>query len=257
MREGYDAHRARPRPGPPKLRGRLRGAAGLAFQAPRGHRHQGGPLGREAQRKSCDWRAQLRIADEYQPTIENELLAGHSRDQDRCDDRANRRPAYARRPKRIRDYPVLGNPRYDVPRPKTLYQRVICVNRDGCPLDPQHPQAYIVTENLRIEIVDEQARQRSRDRAGQPLHRRLGQRQPERSPTPRATTSGVKRRRAGGGGGAETGKSTPAVRLHPPDPLHQRPGRIEVENDRDRRGTQPLVVRAVDAADNAAAGRSR
>ena len=44
-----------------------------------------------------------------------------------------------------------------MPRPKTLYERVLCVNRHGCSLGLPDPQAYILTENLRLEIVDEQA----------------------------------------------------------------------------------------------------
>jgi hypothetical protein len=109
------------------LRGRrsfhvaYREAAGLVFQAPPGTVIKEVRWGGEAKRKSCEWRAQLRIADEFEPAIKNELLAGHRRDQERCADRDPMVAHTARRPRKIRTYSILGNPKYTsrVPRRST------------------------------------------------------------------------------------------------------------------------------------------
>jgi hypothetical protein len=226
-----------------------REAAGLVFQAPPGTVIKEVRWGGEAKRKSCEWRAQLRIADESEPAIKNELLAGHRRDHDRCADRDPMQAHTARRPRKIRTYPVLGNPRYDVPRPKTLYQRVICVNRDGCPLDPQRPQAYIVTENIRIEIVDEQAPSQLAATGGDLFG---GWINGDRTLTYLATDdgSGVKSVRAVNDGGAELGTLTQSCVFTRPVPCPNGGGSLDINIARARQGTQNVALQAFDAADN-------
>ncbi|HEY6815618.1 MAG TPA: hypothetical protein VI168_08780, partial [Croceibacterium sp.] len=204
--------------------------------------------GGAAARTSCDWLAQLRIADETQPTARNALLAGSKRDQRRCDDRRRPGPLRIARPKTIRDYPVLGNPKYDVARPKTLYQRVLCVNRRGCPLGSD-PQAYILTENLRLEIVDEQAPSQLAATAGDLFGGWINN---DRTLNYTATDegSGIKIVRAVNDGGAELGSLTQSCVFTRPVPCPNGPGSLTVRVDRARQGTQNVALQAFDAADN-------
>jgi hypothetical protein len=225
-----------------------RGVAALAFQAPPGTVIKRVLWGGAAARGSCDWLAELRIADETEPTARNALLAGSKRHQGRCDDRRRPGPLRIARPKTIRDYPVLGNPRYDVPRPKTLYQRVLCVNQHGCPLSSD-PQAYILTENLRLEIVDEQAPSQLAATGGDLFG---GWINGNRTLNFTATDdgSGVKSVRAVTDQGAEVASYANTCLFTRPVPCPNGSGSLTVRVDRARQGTQNVALQAFDAADN-------
>jgi len=224
---------------------RYRDVAGLAFQAPPGTVIKSVRWGGAARRNSCDWLAQLRIADEHQPTVRNELLAGHKRDQKRCQDRFRPHTARARK---IRTYSILGNPKYEVPRPKTLIQRVVCVNRRGCPLGSQ-PQAYIVTQNIRIEIVDEQAPDQLAATGGDLFG---GWINGDRTLNYTASDigSGIKIVRAVNDTGAEIAKSTNNCLFSRPLPCPNGGGLLRIQINQARQGTQNVALQALDAADN-------
>jgi hypothetical protein len=225
-----------------------RGVAGLSFQAPPGTVIKRVLWGGAAARRSCDWLAQLRIADENQPTARNELLAGHKRDQKRCDDRRRPGPLRIARPKKIRGYTVLGNPKYDVPRPKTLYQRVLCINRRGCPLGSD-PQAYILTENLRLEIVDEQAPTQLAAIGGDLFGGWINNNR-TLNYTASDDGSGVKTVRAVNDSGAEIASITNNCLFTRPVPCPNGAGSLIIRVDRARQGTQNVALQAFDAADN-------
>ncbi|MEA2361315.1 MAG: hypothetical protein QOD71_460 [Thermoleophilaceae bacterium] len=225
---------------------RYRDVAGLVFRAPPGTVIKSVQWGGDARRRSCDWLAQLRIIDENQPGVKNELLAGHSRGLDRCPDREPLHPA---RPKRIRTYNILGNPRYDVPRPKVLAQRVICVNRHGCPL-AEKPQAYIVTQNLRIEIVDEQPPTQLTVTGGDVFGGWINSDR-NLSFTASDSGSGVKTVRAVNDAGTEIGNLTRDCFFTRPVPCPNDPGSLNVQVRRAREGTQTVGVQALDAGGNA------
>ena len=232
-----------------RFRVAYREAAGLVFQAPPGTVIKQVRWGGEAKRKSCDWRAQLRIADEHQPAVRNAMLAGHRRDQKRCADRDPMNFRTAKRPRKIHTYPILGNPRYSVPRPKTLYQRVICVNRDGCPLDPRRPMAYIVTENIRIEIVDEQTPGQLAATGGDLFGGWINS---DRTLNFFAADvgSGVRSVRAVNDVGAELGRFTQGCIFTRPVPCPNGAGSLGISLARARQGTQNVALQAFDAADN-------
>jgi hypothetical protein len=226
-----------------------REAAGLVFQAPPGTVIKQVRWGGEAKRKSCDWRAQLRIADEQQPAVKNALLAGHRRDGKRCADRDPMTFHTMKRPRKIHTYSLLGNPKYGVPRPKTLYQRVICVNRDGCPLDPRRPMAYIVTENIRIEIVDEQPPAQLAATGGDLFGGWINS---DRTLNYVATDpgSGVRAVRAVNDTGIELGRFTGDCIFTRPVPCLNGGGTLGILVGRARQGTQNVALQAFDAADN-------
>jgi hypothetical protein len=238
-----------PIPGRRSFRVAYREAAGLVFQAPPGTVIKEVRWGGEAKRKSCDWLPQLRIADEYQPQVKNALLAGKRRDDKRCADRDPMAARAANRPRRIRKYAILGNPKYDVPRPKTLYQRVICVNRDGCPLHPQRPMAYIVTENVRIEIVDEESPSQLTATGGDLFGGWINS---DRTLNYVAADegSGVKSVRALNDSGAELGSFTNDCVYTRPVPCPNGGGSLHISVGRARQGTQNVALQAFDAADN-------
>lgn len=225
---------------------RYRDVAGLVFRAPPGTVIKSVQWGGELKRRSCDWLAQLRIVDETEPAVKNELLAGHKRSQQRCRDHEPIGPA---RPARIRSYNVLGNPRYDVPRPKLLAQRVICVNRRGCPLADK-PQAYVVTQSLRIEIVDEQPPSQLALTGGDLFG---GWVNSDRTLSFTATDigSGVKTVRAINDSGSEIGRVNRNCLFTRPVPCPNDPGSLNINVGRARQGTQPVALQAFDAADNA------
>src|SRR5918996_474428 len=226
-----------------RFRVAYRQAAGLVFQAPPGTVIKQVRWGGEAKRKSCDWRAQLRIADEQQPMVRNALLAGHRRDQKRCADRDPMTFRTTKRPRKIHSYSILGNPRYGVPRPKTLYQRVICVKRNGCPLDPRRPMAYIVTENIRIEIVDEQAPSQLAATGGNLFGGWINS---NRTLNFAASDdgSGVKSVRALNDQGAEIASYANTCLFTRPLPCPNGVGSLTIRVDRARHGTQNVALQA-------------
>ena len=224
---------------------RYRDVAALVFQAPPGTVIKTVRWGGRPWRNSCDWLPQLRIMDEHQPAVKNELLAGRSRDNKRCSDSE----VGAARPPRIRHYPVLGNPKYDVPRPKYLVQRVLCVNRRGCALGSR-PQAFIVTENLRLEIVDEQGPSQLAVTGGDLFGGWINS---DRTLTYTAADdgSGIKTVRAVNDQAAEIGKITNDCLFTRPVPCPNGPGSLAIDIRSARQGTQNVALQAFDAADNA------
>ena len=224
---------------------RYRDVAALVFQAPPGTVIKTVRWGGRPWRNSCDWLPQLRIMDEHQPAVKNELLAGRSRDNKRCSDSE----VGAARPPRIRRYAVLGNPKYDVPRPKYLVQRVLCVNRRGCALGSR-PQAFIVTENLRLEIVDEQGPSQLAVTGGDLFGGWINS---DRTLTYTAADdgSGIKTVRAVNDQAAEIGKITNDCLFTRPVPCPNGPGSLAIDIRSARQGTQNVALQAFDAADNA------
>ena len=224
---------------------RYRDVAALVFQAPPGTVIKTVRWGGRPWRNSCDWLPQLRIMDEHHPAVKNELLAGRSRDNKRCSDSE----VGAARPPRIRRYAVLGNPKYDVPRPKYLVQRVLCVNRRGCALGSR-PQAFIVTENLRLEIVDEQGPSQLAVTGGDLFGGWINS---DRTLTYTAADdgSGIKTVRAVNDQAAEIGKVTNDCLFTRPVPCPNGPGSLAIDIRSARQGTQNVALQAFDAADNA------
>lgn len=224
---------------------RYRDVAALVFQAPPGTVIKTVRWGGRPWRNSCDWLPQLRIMDEHQPAVKNELLAGRSRDNKRCSDSE----VGAARPPRIRRYAVLGNPKYDVPRPKYLVQRVLCVNRRGCALGSR-PQAFIVTENLRLEIVDEQGPSQLAVTGGDLFGGWINS---DRTLTYTAADdgSGIKTVRAVNDQAAEIGKITNDCLFTRPVPCPNGPGSLAIDIRSARQGSQNVALQAFDAADNA------
>src|SRR5918999_2027177 len=224
---------------------RYRDVAALVFQAPPGPVIKPVRGGGRHGRNSCYGLPRLRIMEDPHPAVKNELLAGRSRDNKRCSDSE----VGAARPPRIRRYAVLGNPKFDVPRPKYLVQRVLCVNRRGCALGSR-PQAFIVTENLRLEIVDEQGPSQLAVTGGDLFGGWINS---DRTLTYTAADdgSGIKTVRAVNDQGAQIGVSSQSCLFTRPVPCTNGAGSLGIDIGQARQGTQNVALQALDAADNA------
>lgn len=99
-------------------------------------------------RQNCDWLAQLRLLDGHDPAANNKLLRG-SKSGSVCNT-PNSRGARVRRARTLK---IASDPRYQMPNPTTLVQRVICQRRVGCPIG-RDTKAFMVTEYLTVKVSD-------------------------------------------------------------------------------------------------------
>jgi hypothetical protein len=126
---------------------------------------------------------------------------------------------------------------------------VLCVNRRGCALGSR-PQAFIVTENLRLEIVDEQGPSQLAVTGGDLFGGWINS---DRTLTYTAADdgSGIKTVRAVNDQAAEIGKITNDCLFTRPVPCPNGPGSLAIDIRSARQGTQNVALQAFDAADNA------